>query len=61
MALWGVDLVGVRVAAVPPESCGAPDRGALEQAARESVDWMKRNQRPDGTFVYVYLADTDAV
>lgn len=61
VALWGVYLVGLRVAVAPPESCGAAKQGALEEAAREAVGWMERNQRPDGAFLYIYLAETDTV
>ena len=56
---WAVFLAGVRVAAVPPEDCGQDDRAAIEDAARQTMAWIQRNQLPDGTYVYEYNGYTN--
>ena len=61
VALWGVFLGGLRVAVVPPESCGEANAEAIERAMVEAAGWMKRNQHADGTYVYLYFGDTDTV
>ena len=61
VALWGLFLAGVRIAVVPPESCGDDRPGAIAAAAERARDWMKRNQLPDGRYVYLYHADTDTL
>jgi hypothetical protein len=61
IALWGAFVVGTRVAVVPPESCGQHNAAAIRVAAEEAAGWMKRNVKPDGTYLYIYLADTDTV
>ncbi len=61
IALWGVFLAGTRVAVVPPESCGDANAGAIRLAMEEAAGWMKRNLKPDGTYLYIYLADTDTI
>jgi hypothetical protein len=43
----------------PPESCPAVDAGDLRASATEAVDWFTRNQRPDGTWLYLYDARSD--
>lgn len=61
IALWGVFLAGTRVAVVPPESCGEANAEAIERAMVEAAGWMKRNQHADGTYLYLYFANTDTV
>ena len=61
IAVWGAFLAGTRVAVVPPESCGDANAGAIRLAMEEAAGWMKRNARQDGTYLYIYLADTDTV
>lgn len=61
VALWGVFVAGTRVAVVPPESCGDANAAAIRLAAEEAAGWMKRNVKQDGTYLYIYLADTDTV
>lgn len=58
-AFWIVFLAGLRVAAVPPESCGQADPAAIESAARLAISWIENNQHSDGTFLYEYNAETD--
>ncbi len=63
-ALWVLFAAALRVAVVPPESCGAAagsgqDPAALERAALAAVGWMMRNQQPDGRYTYIYYAGTD--
>ena len=43
----------------PPEHCPPVDAAELRASATETVDWFRRNQQPDGTWLYLYDADTD--
>src|SRR5437867_517159 len=61
VALWTVFLAGIRVAVIPPESCGDATLPAIARAAEEARDWMKRNQFADGRYVYLYYPGTDTV
>lgn len=61
VAFWGVFLAGVRLAVVPPESCGDTDPAAVRLAMEEAAEWMKRNLKPDGTYVYLYFTETDSI
>jgi small neutral amino acid transporter SnatA (MarC family) len=45
----------------PPERCPSVDAGELRGSAQEAVDWFARNQRADGTWLYLYNADRDSV
>jgi small neutral amino acid transporter SnatA (MarC family) len=42
------------VVVAPPESCPPVTTGQLRQSAQASVDWLVRNQKPDGTWLYLY-------
>jgi small neutral amino acid transporter SnatA (MarC family) len=42
-----------------PEHCPAVSTAELRASAGETVDWFVRNQRADGTWLYLYDADTD--
>jgi small neutral amino acid transporter SnatA (MarC family) len=44
----------------PPESCPSVTSGELRRSAQASVDWFVRNQKPDGTWLYLYNADDDS-
>ena len=59
VAFWGVFAAGLRMSVIPPESCGAHSEQAIGRAATEAADWMVRNQRPDGRYVYLYYPETD--
>jgi hypothetical protein len=58
-----VILVGTGVAAfgtlAPPERCPPVNAADIRAAVTETVDWFVRNQRPDGSWLYEYDADTD--
>jgi small neutral amino acid transporter SnatA (MarC family) len=56
LALLGVFVFGV---AAPPEHCPSVTAPELKRSAQASVDWFVRNQRPDGSWLYQYNADTD--
>ena len=56
MLTAGVVALGVLA---PPERCPAVGGAELRAAAGETVDWFARNQRADGTWLYLYDADTD--
>jgi small neutral amino acid transporter SnatA (MarC family) len=56
LALLGVFVFGV---AAPPEHCPSVTAPELRRSAQASVDWFVRNQKPDGSWLYQYNADTD--
>lgn len=58
---WVAFGAALRVGVVPPESCGKTDAASLDAAARAAIDWITRNQKPDGSYVYLYYIDTDTV
>jgi small neutral amino acid transporter SnatA (MarC family) len=43
----------------PPERCPSVSAADLERSAQSAVDWFARNQRPDGTWLYLYNARSD--
>jgi small neutral amino acid transporter SnatA (MarC family) len=43
----------------PPERCPSVSATDLERSAQSAVDWFIRNQRPDGTWLYLYDARSD--
>ena len=59
--LWIVLLAFVRVAVIPPESCGVESEERIAEAAEAAAAWMTRNQNADGTYVYLYYNDSDIV
>jgi len=61
LAFWLAFAGVLRVAVIPPESCGHDDPPAIQQAAAAAMDWVQRNQGPDGRYVYLYYSDTDTV
>jgi small neutral amino acid transporter SnatA (MarC family) len=44
----------------PPERCPSVSAGELRGSAQASVDWFVRNQKTDGTWLYLYDADDDS-
>jgi small neutral amino acid transporter SnatA (MarC family) len=46
--------------AAPPERCPSVSAADLQRSAQSAVDWFVRNQRPDGTWLYLYDADEDS-
>jgi multiple antibiotic resistance protein len=44
----------------PPERCPAVSAPQLRASAHAAVDWFVRNQRPDGTWLYLYDKDADS-
>jgi hypothetical protein len=59
IAFWGVFAAGIRVAVIPPESCGDTSEATLVRAASGAAAWMSRNQYDDGRYVYLYYPETD--
>jgi small neutral amino acid transporter SnatA (MarC family) len=47
------------VVVAPPERCPAVSAGQLRHSAQAGVDWFVRNQKPDGTWLYLYDARDD--
>jgi small neutral amino acid transporter SnatA (MarC family) len=43
----------------PPERCPSVTSGELRTSAQATVDWFVRNQRADGTWLYLYDTDED--
>jgi hypothetical protein len=60
-AFWLVFAGALRVAVVPPESCGDERVESIETAAVQAKDWLVRNQEPDGRYLYEYDAESDRV
>src|SRR5215207_3602890 len=64
--LWraGLTLVLIVAAAfvvvAPPERCPSISAAELRGSAQASVDWFVRNQKPDGSWLYVYDANDDS-
>jgi small neutral amino acid transporter SnatA (MarC family) len=44
----------------PPERCPSVSAADLQRSAQSAVDWFVRNQRPDGTWLYLYDAEKDS-
>jgi hypothetical protein len=61
VAVWAAFAGFLRIAVIPPESCGKTDAASLDAAAREATDWIIRNQLADGAYTYVYYPETDEV
>jgi small neutral amino acid transporter SnatA (MarC family) len=45
----------------PPEHCPPVSAAELRESSQATVDWFVRNQDDDGTWLYLYDADSDAV
>ena len=45
------------VVVAPPERCPSVDAASLRGSAQAAVDWFAVNQKPDGTWLYLYDAD----
>jgi len=61
LGLWIVLLAFVRVAVIPPESCGIESEERIAEAAVAAAGWMTRNQNADGSYVYLYFKESDTV
>jgi small neutral amino acid transporter SnatA (MarC family) len=48
------------VVLAPPERCPSVTAGELRGSAQASVDWFVRNQKTDGTWLYLYDADDES-
>jgi len=48
------------VVLAPPERCPSVTAGELRGSAQATVDWFVRNQKTDGTWLYLYDADDDS-
>ena len=48
------------VVVAPPERCPSVTVAELRGSATAAVDWLVRNQRPDGTWLYLYDKDDDS-
>jgi hypothetical protein len=59
--IWGLGAAFLRVAVVPAETCPPVDAGAVRQSIAGAADWLVRNQRPNGQFLYGYYSATGEV
>ena len=57
LAVAGAVVAVVGVLA-PPERCPSVTVADLDTSTGEAVDWFRRNQQPDGTWLYLYNAET---
>ena len=63
--LWRAGLVLVLIVVLvfgvlaPPERCPTVSPSELRRSAQAASDWLIRNQRTDGTWLYVYATDGD--
>jgi hypothetical protein len=59
--LWIVLLAFVRVAVIPPETCGIESEERIAESAVAAAAWMTRNQNVDGSYVYLYYTESDTI
>src|SRR3954451_9762547 len=59
--IWGFGFAFLRVAVVPAERCPPVDEAAVQHSIAGATDWLVRNQRPDGRFLYGYYSATGKV
>ena len=65
--VWGAGLILVLIltagfaVVAPPERCPPVDAAELRGSAQDAVDWFVRNQRADGTWLYLYDTDRNSV
>jgi small neutral amino acid transporter SnatA (MarC family) len=58
-ATLAVALVFAFGVAAPPEHCPTVTTSQLHGSAQSAVDWFDRNQHADGSWLYLYNADTN--
>jgi small neutral amino acid transporter SnatA (MarC family) len=58
-ATLAVALVLVFGVGAPPEHCPTVTTAQMRTSAQSAVDWFARNQHADGSWLYLYDADTD--
>jgi len=56
---WVAVLVALRLLVLQPERCGDATEAEVTAAAASTVNWLIRNQGPEGTWLYRYEAETD--
>lgn len=54
---WLAVLIPLRLLLLQPERCGNATHAEVTAAATAAVNWLVRNQGPDGTWLYRYDAD----
>ena len=59
MTVWVAVLVGLRLFILQPERCGDVGAPEVRAAATAAVNWLIRNQEPDGQWLYRYDAVND--
>lgn len=59
VTVWVAVLVGLRLFILQPERCGEVGSSQVRAAASAAVDWLVRNQEPDGQWLYRYDAVAD--
>lgn len=56
---WVAVLAGLRLLVLQPERCGDITIEGVRASATAAVDWLVRNQEPDGRWLYRYDAEAD--
>jgi len=59
VVVWVAVLVGLRLFILQPERCGEVGPTEVRAAATAAVNWLIRNQEPDGQWLYRYDAVND--
>ena len=60
LGVWAV-MIGARLAVVLPQDCGDRETHEWSAASAAAGEWIERALQPDGSYVYVYDADTDSL
>jgi hypothetical protein len=59
--VYALVFAGLRVTIAAPDSCGTVTSAQTKAAARAGADWIARNQRLDGSFLYEYSSKTGVI
>ncbi|HLT21067.1 MAG TPA: prenyltransferase/squalene oxidase repeat-containing protein [Thermomicrobiales bacterium] len=61
LLIWAAVLGIVRVTVAPAELCGPGSAESFRDTALDAAGWLKANQFDDGSYVYIYDRDEDAL
>lgn len=59
LAFWAVGLVVLRQTMIPAQVCPPTDSAALLATAQSAAGWIERAQKPDGSYLYEWNAETN--
>ena len=60
LGVWATAF-GLRLAVFAPELCGSGSAHEFRAASAAAAGWMQRALQEDGSYVYIYNADTDSI